>query len=158
MCFLKPVHILRGYPLIWNTKHPGWKQHAYLIGCTQISWHLACCRALACKREKNITHMDCSRMVCCFQWMIYENPFYFQVYRFFGKLFEMACNMVMLYICIQNVRRASIDGLAQDFGNSSALGMNLPQSCGKPSIYCSLTHWVWVMHICVSELDHHCFR
>ena len=28
-----------------------------------------------------------------------------------------------------------IDGLAQDCGNSSALALELPQSCTKPSIY-----------------------
>ena len=32
--------------------------------------------------DKNITHMDSARMVCCFQWMIYEVHFYFQVYNF----------------------------------------------------------------------------
>ena len=29
-----------------------------------------------------------------------------------------------------------VDGLAQDFGNPSALAMELLQSCTKPSMYC----------------------
>ena len=56
-----------------------------------------------------------------------------------------------------------LEGLVQNCSNSSALAMELLQYCTKPSIWralpvhepyeaVSLTHWGWVMHICVCNL------
>ena len=38
-----------------------------------------------------------------------------------------------LYILIMPGSRLSVDGLAQDCGNSTANALELPQSCTKPS-------------------------
>ena len=43
--------------------------------------------------------------------------------------------MEFLYTYLHNCQLFHIDGLAQDGGNSSALEMELQQSCTKPSLW-----------------------
>ena len=38
-----------------------------------------------------------------------------------------------VFLCVSDIIR--IDSLVQDFGNSLASSLELPQSCSKPSIY-----------------------
>ena len=51
-----------------------------------------------------------------------------------------------------------IDGFAQDCSNSSAIGMELLQSCTKLLICHWLTHLPLMPHVCVSESGQHWFR
>ena len=47
------------------------------------------------------------------------------------------CQMVCKHTCDKSL--TYINGLVQDFGNSSALAMELPQSCTKLFIYATIT-------------------
>ena len=92
--------------------------------------------------------------------------------------FSHACLSGFIIGTWSHIYNKHIDGLEQDCSNSSALAMELLQSCTKPPIlyvrknvsmsktlkYCHkhthivnfsyiLTHWGRVMHICISELN-----